>query len=125
MKCPKCSHDNEENALYCSNCGQNLATPKKDWPNILLLAYVASLLFFGLLFFGFKLVADKVELDWQTTSYVLAVLNIIQSMTTILIPLGITKTKIKMAGFAFVAVYIAFSVWNNISWIGDVASINN
>ena len=125
MKCPKCSHDNEENALYCSNCGLNLVTPKQDWPNILLLAYAASLLVFGLFFFVFKLAADKMELDWHTTSYILAILNIVQSLTTILIPLGITKTKIKLAGFAIVALYIIFSVWNNVSWMSEVASMTN
>lgn len=50
MKCPKCQHENEKNARFCSSCGVKLNSakaPKWLWP-ILILIFLA----FGAVGFG-------------------------------------------------------------------------
>ena len=63
MKCPKCSHQNEDGALFCNNCGSALVEGKKDWTSILLLAWCVSMVFFFLV---------HTINNWLITPYILS-----------------------------------------------------
>ena len=117
MKCPKCSHLNEDEARYCNNCGFPLMEKKKDWTSILLLAWCVSLLFFTFVW----TIYDYVIYPWVHTTYdyttapkithtILFVISSIQTLTNLVIPFAIPKIGLKIAAFVVIGVFIIVSI---------------
>ena len=123
MKCPKCSHVNEDGAMFCSNCGQPLVEKKKDWPSIILLAYCCSILFFALLYLFLRYVFQWTEADWHTINYVYMGMSIITSLLTLIIPFGIRTLWIKITAFVLVAIAALIKIVQNV--LGIIDTINS
>ena len=89
MKCPKCSHENDENALYCNKCGIKF-DKKQDWNSILIMAYCFSIIFVYLF------------------------LNIIAALLTFVLPFGIRNTWMKVVSFILIAIAATINISRNI-----------
>lgn len=123
MKCPKCSHLNEDEARYCNNCGFPLMEKKKDWPSILLLAWCVSLLFFTLIW---KLIFPAVstwihsmyEYDFHSANKVISTIAFIgstaQYLTYLVIPFAIPKIGFKIAAFIIIGLVIIWATSANV-----------
>lgn len=81
-----------------------------DWPNVLLLAYCGSLLFFAIVFAVIGYLAINSSLDWHVITYALAIFGIAQAVTTVVIPLAITRTSMKTAAFIVVAIAMIITI---------------
>ena len=117
MKCPKCSHQNEDGALFCNNCGSALVEGKKDWTSILLLAWCVSLIFFFLVYF---------VNNWLITPYILSnydvatgfkrihviqtIISICATLTNLTIPFAIPKLSFKIIAFIIVVLAVIGSI---------------
>ena len=123
MKCPKCSHINEDDALYCSKCGIKFEK-KQDWNSILILAYCCSLLFWAITYTVLPIIFNWLDLPWQTTSIVYSVFGIISSLLTFVLPLGIRQTWMKIAAFVVVAIAAILNIIGNITTIITTINMN-
>lgn len=115
MKCPKCSHLNEDYALYCNNCGTALAEKKKDWTSILLLAWCVSMIFFAIVWSLYQLLgawlysqydietANKMAVTIQT------IISTIQLFTHFVIPVAIPKKTLKIISFIIIVIV---TIWH-------------
>ena len=72
MKCPKCSHENDENALYCNKCGIKF-DKKQDWNSILIMAYCFSIIFLAITNACIGYLFDWIGCTWQTKAFCLSV----------------------------------------------------
>lgn len=115
MKCPKCSHLNEDYALYCNNCGTALAEKKKDWTSILLLAWCVSMIFFAIVWSLYKFLSVWLfsQYDIQTANRIAVTIQVlistIQLFTHFVIPVAIPKKVFKIISFIIV---IIVTIWN-------------
>ena len=114
MKCPKCSHLNEDNARFCNSCGFNLTEKKQDWYSIFLLAYCTSILFFSILYLILKSVFQWTDASWQTVNIIYIILAIIQSLLALIIPLGIRTLWMKIVAFVVVGLAAIINIIQNI-----------
>ena len=110
MKCPKCGRENEDGALFCSQCGNALGEKKTDWPNVLLVAFCGSMLFFSIVFAILGYVGQNSDIDWHLMAYLTAFFGIAQALTTIIVPMGITKTSLKTIAFILVALSMVLTI---------------
>jgi len=110
MKCSKCGHENEEGALYCSQCGNGLVGKKTDWPNVLLLAYCGSLLFFAAVCAVLSYLTTSTDVDTHLIVYLTACFGIAQALTTLVVPMGMTKLSMKTAAFFIVILAAALTI---------------
>ena len=124
MKCPKCSRLNEDNALYCNNCGTRLNEKNKDWYSIFLLAYCVSLIFFSVLYLILRYAFDFTNATWQTVNYIYIGLAIVQSLLTFIIPLGIQKLWMKIVAFIIVGIAAIINIIQNIMQISHIANMD-
>jgi hypothetical protein len=123
MKCPKCGRENEDNALYCSQCGTGLGTKKTDWPNVLLLAYCGSMLFFSIVFAILGYVKQNSSIDWHLMTYLTAIFGIAQALTTIIVPMGMTKVSLKTIAFILVALSVVITIITLVQTITQTANL--
>ncbi len=123
MKCPKCGRENEDNALYCSQCGTGLGTKKTDWPNVLLLAYCGSMLFFSIVFAILGYVKQNSSIDWHLMTYLTAIFGIAQALTTIIVPMGMTKVSLKTIAFILVALSVVITIITLVQAITQTANL--
>ena len=121
MKCPKCSHENEEGAKFCSHCGMNL-NDQKDWPSILLLAWSGSMLFFAIVYAILAYLLKSPDVNSHLVIFVAAIFGIANALAAILVPLGISKMPLKMSAFAFVIIAILIEVAILVQTIVEVAT---
>lgn len=110
MKCSKCGRENKDDALYCSQCGNGLGEKKTDWPNVLLLAYSGSLLFFAAVTAIICYLTTSTDVDWHIIIYVAAFFGIAQALTTLIVPMGITKLSLKTSAFIIVILAAALTI---------------
>lgn len=122
MKCPNCSHINNDEARYCNNCAFPLTEKKKDWTSILLLAWCGSMLFFTIIWtVAFPLIATwihaicKLETANTMVQTIHFVLSTAQALTSLVIPYAIPKTGLRIAAFGFIIIAIVWSVIYNIN----------
>ena len=113
MKCPKCSHENDENALYCNKCGIKF-DKKQDWNSILIMAYCFSILFMTITNACMGYLLEWLECAWQTKHFVYLFLNIIAALLTFVLPFGIRTTWMKIVSFIVIAIAIIINVSRNI-----------
>jgi len=123
MKCPKCNTENQENARYCNNCGTSLGEQKTDWPNVLLVAFCGSMLFFAIVFAIIGYVGQNSSVDWHIMTYLTAIFGIAQALTTIIVPMGITKTSLKTIAFILVALSMVLTIVTLVQNIIQTANI--
>jgi multisubunit Na+/H+ antiporter MnhB subunit len=81
-----------------------------DWPNVLLLAYCGSLLFFAVVFAVIGYMSMNNSIDWHLVTYLTAIFGIAQAITTIVVPLSITKMSMKTAAFIVVALAMIITI---------------
>ena len=81
-----------------------------DWPNVLLLAYCGSLLFFAVVFAILGYLSLNSTLDWHVITYAMAIFGIAQAVTTLIVPLAMTKTSMKTAAFIVVALAMIITI---------------
>jgi multisubunit Na+/H+ antiporter MnhB subunit len=81
-----------------------------DWPNVLLLAYCGSLLFFAVVFAIIGYLSLNSTLDWHVITYAMAIFGIAQAVTTLVVPLAMTKTSMKTAAFIVVALAMIITI---------------
>jgi hypothetical protein len=110
LKCTKCGHENEKDALYCSQCGKSLVGKKTDWPNVLLLAYCGSLLFFAIVTAVLGYLSTSTDVDWHLITYFAAFFGIAQALTTFIVPMGMTKLSLKSTAFVLVILAIILTI---------------
>lgn len=123
MKCPKCGRENEDNALYCSQCGTGLGEKKTDWPNVLLLAFCGSMLFFSIVFAILGYVRQNSSIDWHLMTYLTAIFGIAQALTTIIVPMGMTKVSLKTIAFILVALSVVITIIGIVQTITQTANL--
>ena len=123
MKCPKCGRENEDNALYCSQCGTGLGTKKTDWPNVLLLAFCGSMLFFSIVFAILGYVRHNSSIDWHLMTYLTAIFGIAQALTTIIVPMGMTKVSLKTIAFILVVLSVVITIITLVQTITQTANL--
>lgn len=110
MKCTKCGRENEDGALYCSQCGSSLGEKKTDWPNVLLLAYSGSLLFFAAVCAIISYLTTSADVDTHLIVYLTAFFGIAQALTTLVVPMGITRLSLKTTAFVLVILAAALTI---------------
>ena len=81
-----------------------------DWPNVLLLAYCGSLLFFAVAFAIIGYLSLNSNLDWHVITYAMAIFGIAQAVTTLVVPLAISRTSMKTAAFIVVAIAMIITI---------------
>ena len=118
MKCPNCSHLNEDGALYCSKCGIKFEK-KQDWNSILILAYCCSILFWAITYGILPFIFIWLELPWQTTNIIHSIFGIISSLLTFVLPFGIRITWMKIVAFIIIAIAAIINI------LGNIYSISN
>lgn len=121
MKCPNCSHENDENAQYCNKCGSKFEK-KQDWNNIFILAYCVSILFWAITYLLLKFIFDWVDCPWQTQNYIYLSLSIISALLTFVLPLGIRTTWMKIAAFVVIAIAAITNIFRNIHAMIEIAN---
>ena len=117
MKCPKCSHPNEEGALFCNHCGSSLIEGKKDWNSILLLAWCVSLIFFFVAhFINSRLITPYVLQNYDMTTGIKyiqisqTIISICATLTSLIIPFAIPKMTYKIIAFIIVILTVIGSI---------------
>ena len=115
MKCPKCSHPNEEGALFCNHCGSSLIEGKKDWNSILLLAWCVSLIFFFVAhFINSRLITPYVLQNYDMTTGIKYIqilpISIIITKFKLIIPFAIPKMTFKIIAFIIVILTVIGSI---------------
>lgn len=129
MKCPKCQHESENDAIFCSVCGFKLKD-KFDKTNILLLAWCVSLIFFMIL----NVIVSYLIRPWLFASYpmptaattisiIYAVIGIIQSLTHLVVPFAIPKIGYRIAAFIIVGIAVVITIISSISSIISTLSL--
>lgn len=113
MKCPKCSHENDENALYCNKCGIKF-DKKQDWNSILIMAYCFSIIFLAITNACIGYLFDWIGCTWQTKHFVYLFLNIIAALLTFVLPFGIRNTWMKVVSFILIAIAATINISRNI-----------
>ena len=83
---------------------------QSDWPNVLLLAYCGSLLFFAVVFAIIGYLSLNSTLDWHVITYAMAIFGIAQALTTLVVPLAIGRTSMKTAACIIVAISMIISI---------------
>ena len=81
-----------------------------DWPNVLLLAYCGSLLFFAVVFAILGYLSLNSTIDWHVITYAMAIFGIAQAVTTLVVPLAMTKTSMKTAAFIVAALAMIITI---------------
>lgn len=115
MKCPKCSHQNEDGALFCNKCGYKFEE-RKDWNSILILAYCCSLLFWGITYMILPVVFNGIfNFSFHTTNIIYAICGIISALLTFVLPLGIRTTWMKIVAFIVVAIAAILNIGSSIT----------
>ena len=94
-----------------------------DWPNVLLLAYCGSTLFFAVMFAILGYLSLNSTLDWHVITYAMAIFGIAQAVTTIVIPLAITRTSMKTAAFIVVAIAMIITIATLVQRIMHTANL--
>ena len=111
MKCPKCSHLNEDEARYCNNCGFPLMEKKKDWTSILLLAYCVSVLFFTIIWTAVFPILDFIGItDFKFIQTISFIISSAQTLTLLVIPFAIPKIGLKIVAFIVIGIAIVWSI---------------
>lgn len=108
MKCPKCSHLNEDEARYCNNCGFPLAEKKKDWTSILLLIWCVIALFTFIIGRVTQFLPVLLDLHSGQTLYmnvvIIPLIFLPFTLTNLLIPFAIPKIGYKIAAFIIIGI---------------------
>ena len=94
-----------------------------DWPNVLLLAYCGSLLFFAVVFAILGYLSLNSTLDWHVITYAMAIFGIAQAVTTLIVPLAMTKTSMKTAAFIVVALAMIITIATLVQRIMHTANL--
>lgn len=81
-----------------------------DWPNVLLLAYCGSLLFFAVAFAIIGYLSINSTIDWHIITYAMAIFGIAQAVTTLVVPFAIGRTSMKTAAFIVVALAMIITI---------------
>ena len=81
-----------------------------DWPNVLLLAYCGSLLFFAVVFAVIGYLSINSTIDWHVITYAMAIFGIAQALTTLVVPLAISRTPMKTAAFIVAAIAMIITI---------------
>lgn len=81
-----------------------------DWPNVLLLAYCGSLLFFAVVFAIIGFLSYNSNIDWHVITYAMVIFGIAQAVTTLVVPLAISRTSMKTAAFIIVAIAMIITI---------------
>lgn len=81
-----------------------------DWPNVLLLAYCGSLLFFAVVFAVIGYLSINSTLDWHVITYAMAIFGIAQALTTLVVPMAISRTPMKTAAFIVAAIAMIITI---------------
>ena len=81
-----------------------------DWPNVLLLAYCGSLLFFAVVFAVIGYLSINSTIDWHVITYAMAVFGIAQALTTLVVPMAISRTPMKTAAFIVAAIAMIITI---------------
>jgi hypothetical protein len=130
MECPKCSHQNEDGALFCNNCGSALVEGKKDWTSILLLAWCVSLVFFFIVYLiNNWLITPYILNNYGTVTgirytYVIqTIISICSTLTNLVIPFAIPKLSFKIIAFIVVILAVVASII--VQWINLSTILNN
>ena len=130
MECPKCSHQNEDGALFCNNCGSALVEGKKDWTSILLLAWCVSLVFFFIVYLiNNWLITPYILNNYGTVTgirytYVIqTIISICSTLTNLVIPFAIPKLSFKIIAFIVVILAVVASIF--VQWINLSTILNN
>ena len=130
MECPKCSHQNEDGALFCNNCGSALVEGKKDWTSILLLAWCVSLVFFFIVYLINNWLITPYILNnygtvtWIRYTYVIqTIISICSTLTNLVIPFAIPKLSFKIIAFIVVILAVVASII--VQWINLSTILNN
>ena len=103
MKCPNCSHLNEDDAKFCNKCGYKFEE-KQDWNSILILAYCCSLLFWGITYLILPILFTWTNMSVQATNIIYSICGIISALLTFVLPLGIRTIWMKIVAFIVVAI---------------------
>lgn len=81
-----------------------------DWPNVLLLAYCGSLLFFAVVFAVIGYLSINSTIDWHVITYAMAIFGIAQALTTLVVPMAISRTPMKTAAFIVAAIAMIITI---------------
>ena len=95
-----------------------------DWPNVLLLAYCGSLLFFAVVFAILGYLSLNSTLDWHVITYLVAIFGIAQAVTMLVVPLAMTKTSMKTAAFIVVAIAMIITIATLVQRIMHTANVD-
>ena len=96
---------------------------QSDWPDVLLLAFCGSLLFFAVAFAIIGYLSLNSTLDWHVTTCVMAIFGIAQAVTTLIVPLAIGRTSMKTAAFIVVAIATIITIATLVQRILNSANI--
>ena len=94
-----------------------------DWPNVLLLAYCGSLLFFAVVFAIIGYLSLNSTIDWHVITYAMAIFGIAQAVTTLIVPLAIGRTSMKTAAFIIVAIAMIITIATLVQRIMHTANL--
>ena len=119
MKCPNCSHENDENALYCNKCGMKF-DKKQDWNSILIMAYCFSILFWAITYLVLPKIFAWFEMPWYTTETIYSFCSIISSLLTFVLPFGIRTTWMKIVAFVIIFIAAIINIFGNITAIIEI-----
>lgn len=122
MRCSKCSNENDDNAFFCSVCGSSLKEKEQDFNSVILLGYCGSQIFFAIVYFVLSYMFQTTRDESPSLGYVYSILAIIQSLTALVVPFGIRNTSCKIAGFVFVAIAVAITIYINVQ---NIIAISN
>lgn len=114
MICTKCSHENEEEALYCSNCGNRL-DGKKDVQSNTLLIFCGTLVVFAAIYFMAGFIGQQFDLESQIRNRTIVICSVIQAFTFLAVPFAIRKRSFKVYGYILVLIYIVSMIFFGVS----------
>ena len=96
---------------------------RKDWPDVLLLAYCGSLLFFAVVSAVMAYLSLHSTLDWHVITYAAAIFGIAQAVTTLTVPLAVSRTPMKTAAFIIAAIAMIITIATFVQRITNAANI--
>jgi cellulose synthase/poly-beta-1,6-N-acetylglucosamine synthase-like glycosyltransferase len=119
MNCPNCNGANQDNAIFCKECGTRLdALPARQaisTSDLLLIIYIAIAIFgAGFQFILTKLVENAYEPPFR---YLQGAVWMIQNVSWILLPLAIKNRTLKPIALVVSIPLILYWLYTNIQYL--------
>lgn len=121
MECSKCNSINEQDALFCKNCGKSFfsdeAPSKKNRNTFDVLLFISITYWFVMDMVN--LLIRNLDGNWYDSpfKYLQIGTNMIYSAIPIFIALSIKKTGLKIPAIIFAAIISIYILYTNIDWL--------